>query len=192
MASGSARVSDLATWFREARSRHDACVREVTAGTAPKALLDAVGVAERALDDKVSDEERLYIVSSVADAAKSGQNPEIDPMSIGAKIANDVERVREFRRSGGAIGVLGQRSARPALGMVRANVAALRPPPELVASPFAEWRRASDARGERQTAALEGLLALAERQTRREPITLLAAVASVVAAVVSVIDLVIR
>src|SRR5689334_16770774 len=119
MTSGSPRVRDLATRFREARARHDASVREINAGTASKALRGAVGVAERALDGKVSDEAHLYIVSSVADAAKSGQHPELDPVSVGAKIAGDVKRVREFRRRGGVIGVLGQKTARPALGMVR-------------------------------------------------------------------------
>jgi hypothetical protein len=190
----------MAVRVRRARADHQARVRAVADGTAEPevyaALKYAYAVADRAPEDRRVDA-RSPAVTLVADAignALRAGDP-IDAEVIGKAAAAQIRRTTEFMASGGFLAVFGfLRPDTRTIDRVRSDLEeARRPPPDPVVSSLAE-RNAENAAVQRaQVAALEGLLSLAERQAKTEPVLVwlagISAVAAVVAAVAAIIGL---
>jgi hypothetical protein len=184
--------------LRAARARHNAKVAKIEAGVADARTTEAVHAAYRATNGtpgELSDDAKGYIHMTVADQLDADMNP----TKLGESIAKRLGEVEEFQRTGGFAGMLGRsafspRAAFDSVGQdveaVRRKSAALTVPPS---SGLAEWREAIDARGERQTNALEGLLALARQQDktsrRMVVLTLATLIVAMVAAVATIIAL---
>lgn len=192
---------DVAARVRQARSDHEARRRAVDDGTAEPEVYEALEYAYEGADqapDNLRDDARSYAVTLVLDAVSKAQreNEPIDPETIGKKATTSIRKTTESMAKGGVLGAL--QFLRPdtqTLGRVRSDLREARRPlhqePELTASPLAEWRASSEARSERQTHALEGLLSLAERQAKGARVMLIIAaftlIASVTAAAVAII-----
>jgi hypothetical protein len=194
---------DFTARLREARADHEANVKAVMDGTAEAEVYAALEHAYRAADDApedLRDDARDYAVTLVVDAVRKARRAgaPVNPEIIGNEAAAKIRKTTEFMAKGGVLGAFRLlRSDTQTIHRIRSDLAEarrpLREPPELVGSPLAEWRAASEARSERRTDALEGLLRLAERQARGTPLmfalTIISAIAAVVAAVAAIIAL---
>lgn len=201
----SERLTELRKQLLAAREEHDALCQEIKAGKAESWVYEALKVAFAVADeDDPDDQTRQFAMLSIADqlgAARAGK--EIDGNAIGESIGRSIRDVKEIQRGGGALHWL--RRDRSPLQRISANLSAARLPSSMpvgVQAPgveksvaaIAEWRRVSEERSNRQTAALEGMLSVLESQVKGGRVvliaTVVAAVSSTVAAIVGIISLV--